>query len=83
MASGSKESRRSQGSKVGRLVRYFREADLDEARVVLDLAERAIAERLKPQPSAARRAKRPAAPARRPAVVAESASVIVGGPQQQ
>ncbi len=62
---------RSKGSKVGRLVRYFREADLDEARVVLELAERAIADRLKPQAVAARRPKR----ARRAAAASTDAAL--------
>lgn len=51
------------GSKVGRIVRYFREGDLDEVEVVLALAQKAVAERkpgvaVGPKPRRQRRSRR-------------------------
>lgn len=51
------------GSKVGRIVRYFREGDLDEVEVVLALAQKAVAERKPgvaagPKPRRQRRSRR-------------------------
>lgn len=63
------------GSKVGRIVRYFREGDLDEVEVVLALAQKAVAERkpgvpVGPKPRRQRRSRRiaPAPPLQQTAV---------------